>query len=98
MILTELHIYRLKVDLFTHRYGEKSGLMGTGQLALSGSYVWLDQLTPDGWAAFGLFSAEGGGFARELYVKCPVDMADEQVETVLDDEGKPARVHHKTTQ
>lgn len=97
MTLTELHVYRLKVDLFVHRYNERSGLFGTGQRALAGSEVWLDQITPDGWAAFGLFSTEGGGFAEGLYVKCPVDIAETQVEAVLDETGQPRALQPKAS-
>jgi len=61
-----------------------SGLFGTERRALAGSEVWLDQITPDGWAVFGLFGEDTKG----LYVKCPTEIADEQVEAVLVD-GQP---------
>lgn len=96
MTLTELRVYRLKVDLFVHHYGQHSGLFGDGGRALAGSSVWLDQITPDGWAIFGLFAADHDGFAPGLYVKCPVDIADEQIEEDLDEAGQPCALQQKT--
>jgi hypothetical protein len=97
MDLRELQIYRLKVGLFAYRYGEKAGLLDTHGLVHAGSHVWLDQVTPDGWAVFGLFNAEGGGFLRGLYVKCPVEITDDQVEEVRGEDGQPAMVLEKAT-
>ncbi len=96
MTLVELRIYRLKVNLFVHHYGKPSGLFGDGRRALAGSSVWLDQITPDGWAIFGLFAQDHDGFAPGVYVKCPVDIADEQVEEALDGSGQPEALQQKT--
>ena len=76
MELKELHVYKLKVGLFAHRFNSPSNIFGVGSMVLPGSLCWLDQITEDDWAIFGLFGEEYSG----TYVKCPVYLAGEQLE------------------
>lgn len=82
--LTELHVYRLKVGLFARRWGVK-GPSGAAGLIHAGSDCWLDQITPDGRAIFGLFGED----FKDLYVTIPTEYVDEQIEEVIDKDGKP---------
>ena len=90
MTLREMGIYKMKVGLFAHRFGEKSGVTGIGRMA--GEECWIDQITEDGWAICPLF---GGEEMQGLYVKFPVEIADSQVEEVLDKDGKHKIVQFK---
>lgn len=90
MTLTEFQVYRLKVGLLAHRFGETTNCLESRYgLVHAGSDVWLDQVK-DGWASCHLFGKEHSG----LYVTFPVDIAESQVEEVLDKDGKPEMVEH----
>lgn len=86
IVLNELQVYRLKVGLVAHRWSEPSNLFGKGAgIIQPGSHCYLDRVTSDGWALFHLFGEDCKG----LYVKLPTDYADDQLEEVLDEAGKP---------
>lgn len=88
MTLTELHVYRLKVGLPTYRWGVPGSMADSTSMVTPGSHVWLDQIAPDGWAVLGLFTEEGQ-IDRVHYARLPVEYADDQLEEVLDETGKP---------
>ncbi len=85
MTLTELQVYRLRVSLIAFKWGEyQSNMDSKHGWVHAGSDVWHDQ-TVDGLATFGLFGEECKG----LYVRFPVEYADDYLEAVLNDSGQP---------
>ncbi len=90
--LNELQVYKLKVGLFAHKWGEKQNLFGGGHgMVQPGSQCYLDQVTESGWAVFHLFGEECKG----LYVTLPSSYADDQLEIVLDANDRVVMVEQK---
>ncbi len=90
--LNELQVYKLRVGLPARAWGELSNEFDTSHGWIQpGSHCYLDQVK-DGRAAFHLFGEECAG----LYVRFPVEYADNHLELVLDEEGQPAMMKEKT--
>lgn len=64
MELIETKNYKTKVGLFIHKFDEKSGMCGCGQMLLKDSEVMYDQ-NHEGWHIFHVLGWPG------TYVKVP---------------------------
>lgn len=86
--LNELQIYKLRVGLIAFKWGERQSNMDSKHGWIQpGSHVYLDQVK-DGLASFHLFGEDCKG----LYVRFPVEYADDHLELVLDASGQPEMV------